>query len=146
MIEYYFELRTVMTPVRSQWTSYGFHSGVESSRICCDRYDIQGQSHWELFFKNLPDTLAKESRLNPGNPDLYQSGISQYIRTSVTSRNHCSQGKWRPFFKNPRQSRIPLSCVSYECTSKPTYVSSKIFNENLIAVHKIKETLTNSCA
>ena len=27
-------------------------------------------------------------------------------------------------------------------TSKPTYVSSKIFNENLVTVHKIKETLT----
>ena len=26
-------------------------------------------------------------------------------------------------------------------TSKPTYVSSKIFNENLMAVHKVKETL-----
>ena len=26
--------------------------------------------------------------------------------------------------------------------SKPTYVSSKIFNKNLVAVHKIKETLT----
>ena len=26
--------------------------------------------------------------------------------------------------------------------SKPTYVSSKIFNENLVAVHKIKETLS----
>ena len=27
-------------------------------------------------------------------------------------------------------------------TSKPTYVSSKIFNETLMAVHKIKEVLT----
>ena len=27
-------------------------------------------------------------------------------------------------------------------TSKPTHVSSKIFNENLLAVHKIKEALT----
>ena len=27
-------------------------------------------------------------------------------------------------------------------TSKPTYVSSKIFNENVMAVHKIKEALT----
>ena len=26
-------------------------------------------------------------------------------------------------------------------TSKPTYVSSKVFNENLVAVHKIKEAL-----
>ena len=29
-------------------------------------------------------------------------------------------------------------------TSKPTLVSSKIFNENLMAVHKVKETLTLS--
>ena len=29
-----------------------------------------------------------------------------------------------------------------QLTSKPTIVSSKIFNENLVAVHKIKETLT----
>ena len=27
-------------------------------------------------------------------------------------------------------------------TAKPTYVSSKIFNEDLVAVHQIKETLT----
>ena len=27
-------------------------------------------------------------------------------------------------------------------TSKPTYVSPKIFNENLMALHKVKETLT----
>ena len=27
-------------------------------------------------------------------------------------------------------------------TSKQTFVSSKIFNENLVAVHKVKETLT----
>ena len=27
-------------------------------------------------------------------------------------------------------------------TSKPTFVSSKIFNENLMAVTKVKETLT----
>ena len=26
--------------------------------------------------------------------------------------------------------------------SKPTYVNSKIFNEDLVAVHKIKEVLT----
>ena len=27
-------------------------------------------------------------------------------------------------------------------TAKPTFISSKIFNENLVAVHKTKETLT----
>ena len=29
-----------------------------------------------------------------------------------------------------------------QLVSKPTYVNSKIFNEDLVAVHKIKETLT----
>ena len=29
-----------------------------------------------------------------------------------------------------------------ELTSKPTYVISKIFNKNLMAIHKVKETLT----
>ena len=30
----------------------------------------------------------------------------------------------------------------YKLTAKPTYVSSKIFNESLMAVHKVKEKLT----
>ena len=66
--------------------------------------------------QKLPPAWAFEP-LFKQKPCHKQSGISQYIRTSVTSRNHCSQGKWRPFFKNPGQSRIPLSCVSYERTS-----------------------------
>ena len=28
--------------------------------------------------------------------------------------------------------------------SKPTYINSKIFNDDLVAVHKIKETLTQA--
>ena len=43
--------------------------------------------------------------------------------------------------------RVDVGLVTNEkkllkLTSKPTYVSSKIFNENLVAVHKIKETLS----
>ena len=37
--------------------------------------------------------------------------------------------------------KISIGLVK-KLTSKPTYVSSKIFNENLMAVHKIKEVLT----
>ena len=45
------------------------------------------------------------------------------------------------------RKRVNVKLVTNEkkldkLTSKPTYVSSKIFNENLMAVHKIKETLT----
>ena len=49
-------------------------------------------------------------------------------------------------WKNLRK-RVDVRLVTDEkkldkLTSKPTYVSSKIFNENLMAVHKVKETLT----
>ena len=45
------------------------------------------------------------------------------------------------------RKRVDVRLVTNEkkldkLTSKPTYVSSKIFNENLMAVHKIKEMLT----
>ena len=45
------------------------------------------------------------------------------------------------------RKRVDVRLVTNEkkllkLTSKPTYVSSKIFNENLVTVHKIKETLT----
>ena len=45
------------------------------------------------------------------------------------------------------RKRVDVRLVTNEkkldkLTAKPTYVSSKIFNENLMAVHKVKETLT----
>ena len=45
------------------------------------------------------------------------------------------------------RKRVDVRLVTNEkqldkLTAKPTFVSSKIFNENLMAVHKIKETLT----
>ena len=45
------------------------------------------------------------------------------------------------------RKRVDVRLVTNEkkldkLTSKPTYVSSKIFNENLMALHKVKETLT----
>ena len=45
------------------------------------------------------------------------------------------------------RKRVDVRLVTNEkkpgkLTTKPMYVSSKIFNENLITVHKVKETLT----
>ena len=47
------------------------------------------------------------------------------------------------------RKRVDVKLVTDEkkldkLTSKPTYISSKIFNENLMAVHNVKETLTLS--
>ena len=53
---------------------------------------------------------------------------------------------FRKTLENLRK-RVDIRQVSNEkkllkLTSKPTYMSSKIFSENLMAVHKVKETLT----
>ena len=52
---------------------------------------------------------------------------------------------WLTVQKKPMSNRVKLVTTDKKLdklTSKPTYVSSKIFNENLMAVHKIKESLT----
>ena len=50
--------------------------------------------------------------------------------------------------ENPRK-RADVRLVTevnqfIKLTSKPTFISSKIFNKNLVAVHKIKETLKSN--
>ena len=45
------------------------------------------------------------------------------------------------------RKRVDVKLVSdkqklSKLASKPTYVNSKIFNDNFVALHKIKETLT----
>ena len=47
--------------------------------------------------------------------------------------NLCKRVDFRPVTNEKKLDKL---------TAKPTYVSSKIFNENLMAVHKVKETLT----
>ena len=50
-----------------------------------------------------------------------------------TMKNLCKRVDVRPVTNEKKLDKL---------TSKPTFVSSKIFNENLMAVHKVKETLT----
>ena len=47
------------------------------------------------------------------------------------------------------RKRVDVKLVTDEknlmkLTSKPTFVTSKVFNEKLVAIHKIKETLTQN--
>ena len=84
--------------------------------------------------------------------------LKQYIDFNTEKRKHAKNSFEKDFFKLMNNSvfgktmenlrkRVDVKLVTNEkkpdkLTSKPTYVSSKIFNENLMAVHKIKETLT----
>ena len=84
--------------------------------------------------------------------------LKQYIDFNTEKRKHAKNSFEEDFFKLMNNSVfgktmenlrkwVDVRLVTNEkkldkLTSKPTYVSSKIFNENLMAVHKVKETLT----
>ena len=84
--------------------------------------------------------------------------LKQYIDFNTEKRKNAKNAFEKDFFKLMNNSvfgktmenirkRVDVRLVTDEkkllkYASKPTYVSSKIFNENLVAVHKIKETLT----
>ena len=83
--------------------------------------------------------------------------LKNYIDFNTVKRSNAKNSFEKDFFKLMNNSiygktmenirkRVDVRLVTSQkkllkMVSKPTYVSNKIFNENLVAVHKIKETL-----
>ena len=122
---------------------------------------LSNKKNYVLHYRNLQLYLSLGLKLDKIHRVLefrQSPWLKQYIDFNTKKRKSAKNDFEKDFFKLMNNSvfgktmenirkRVDVRLVTDEnkllkLASKPTYVSSKIFNENLVAVHKIKETLT----
>ena len=122
---------------------------------------LSNKKNYVLHYRNLQLYLSLRLKINKIHRVLefkQSPWLKQYIDFNTEKRKNAKNDFEKDFFKLMNNSvfgktmenirkRVDVRLVTDEnkllkLASKPTYVSSKIFNENLVAVHKIKETLT----
>ena len=122
---------------------------------------LKGKKEYVLHYQNLQlylDLGLKIKKVHQVLKFNQSPWLKQYIDFNTEKRKHARNPFEKDFFKLMNNSvfgktmenlckRVDVRLATnkkklLKLTSKPTYVSSKIFNENLVAVHKIKETLT----
>ena len=122
---------------------------------------LRDKKEYVLHYRNLQlylDLGLKIKKIHRVLKFNQSPWLKQYIDFNTEKRKHAKNSFEKDFFKLMNNSvfgktmenlrkRVDVRLVTDEkkldkLTSKPTYVSSKIFNENLMAVHKVKETLT----
>ena len=122
---------------------------------------LNNKEKYVLHYRNLQLYLSLGLKLKKKHRVLQfdqSPWLKQYIDFNTQKRTLAKNSFEKDFFKLMNNSvfgktmenirkRVDVRLVTnkeklLKLTAKPTYVSSKIFNENLVAVHKIKETLT----
>ena len=122
---------------------------------------LSNKEKYVLHYRNLQLYLDLGLKLKKVHRVLefnQSSWLKQYIDFNTQKRTQAKNTFEKDFFKLMNNSvfgktmenirkRVDVRLITddkklLKMASKPTYVSSKIFNENLVAVHKIKETLT----
>ena len=136
---------------------YGISTGLVYKLIPT----LGNKENYVLHYRNLQlyiDLGLKMTKVHRVLEFNQSPCLKQYIDFNTEKRKNAKNAFEKDFFKLMNNSvfgktmenirkRVDVRLVTDEkkllkYTSKPTYVSSKIFNENLVAVHKIKETLT----
>ena len=138
-------------------TKYNISTGLVHKLIPT----LSNKEKYVLHYRNLQlyvDLGLKVNKVHRVLEFNQSPWLKQYINFNTLKRTQAKNSFEKDFFKLMNNSvfgktmenirkRVDVRLITDEkkllkMASKPTYVSSKIFNENLVAVHKIKETLT----
>ena len=122
---------------------------------------LSNKEKYVLHYRNLQlytDLGLKVTKVHRVLEFNQSPWLKQYIDYNTNKRKNAKNPFEKDYFKLMNNSvfgktmenirkRVDVRLITDEkkllkYASKPTYVSSKIFNENLVAIHKIKETLT----
>ena len=138
-------------------TKYNISTGLVHKLIPT----LSNKEKYVLHYRNLQLYLDLGLKINKVHRVLefnQSPWLKQYIQFNTLKRTQEKNSFEKDFFKLMNNSvfgktmenirkRVDVRLITDEkkllkMVSKPTYVSSKIFNKDLVAVHKIKETLT----
>ena len=138
-------------------TKYNISTGLVQKLIPT----LKNKEKYVLHYRNLQlytDLGLKVTKVHRILEFNQSPWLKKYIDFNTNKRKNAKNAFEKDFFKLMNNSvfgktmenlrkRVDVRLVTddkkfIKLTSKPSYVSSKIFNENLVAVHKIKETLT----
>ena len=122
---------------------------------------LSSKKNYVLHYRNLQLYLSLGLKLKKVHRVLefdQSPWLAQYINFNTQKRMNAKNAFEKDFFKLMNNSVYGKTCGNLrkrvdvrlvtdqkklsKLVSKPTFVNSKIFNEDLVAVHKIKETLT----